>query len=95
MTTLLDHIDAAPEAAGAAAATPAQRLRTTMAACRGQFTWFGARKSLTPEQRAAAAEAFDAEGRFLTATKRLIDTKHPAYRAVTAVRTRVTDYWRG
>jgi hypothetical protein len=38
MTTLLDHIDAAPEAAGAAAATPAQRLRTTMAACRVQFT---------------------------------------------------------
>jgi hypothetical protein len=52
-------------------------------------------KSITPEQRALAAEAFDADGHALSATKRLVDVKHPAFRAVTAVRTRATDYWRG
>ena len=36
--------------------TAAQRLRTTMAAVRVSFTWFGVSKSLTPEQRATAAE---------------------------------------
>jgi hypothetical protein len=97
MTTLLDRIETQPPPADApagGAAAPAQRLRATMAACRVQFTWPGTRKALTPPQRAAAAEAFDAEGRFLSATKKLIDTNHPAFRAVTAVRGKITDYWR-
>jgi hypothetical protein len=72
----------------------ARRLRTTMAACRVQFTWFGTSKSLTAEQRATAAEPFDAEGQFLSAGKKLLDTRHTAFRAVTAVRTKITDNWR-
>ena len=75
--------------------TPAQRLRTTMAACRLKFTWFGTQKTLTPEQRAAAAEPFDADSQLISAGKRLIDTKHTAYKAVTAIRTKITDTWRG
>jgi hypothetical protein len=94
MTTLLDRIDAEPAARVVDTTTPAQRLRTTMAACRVRFTWFGTAKSLTPDQRATAAEAFDADGQSLSATKKLIDTRHPAVRAVTAVRTRITDHWR-
>jgi hypothetical protein len=66
-----------------------------MAACRVQFTWFGTKKSLTPEQKAQAAEPFDAEGQFLSAGKKLLDTKHSAFRAVTAIRGKITDYWRG
>lgn len=96
MTTLLDHLtdpSAAPMAT--TTTTPAQRLRATMAACRVRFTWFGTQKSLTPEQRAAAAEAFDADGQALRAGKQLLDTRHTAYRAVTAIRTRITDSWRG
>jgi 5'-deoxynucleotidase YfbR-like HD superfamily hydrolase len=80
---------------GADSATPAERLRTTMAACRVQFTWLGTKKSLTAEQKAQAAEPFDAEGQFLSAGKKLLDTKHNAFRAVTAIRTKITDYWRG
>ena len=72
-----------------ASATPAQRLRTTMAAGRVSFTWFGVQKTLTPEQKARAAEAFDAEGQFLSAGKKLLDTRHPAFRAVTAVRGKI------
>jgi hypothetical protein len=65
-----------------------------MAAVRVSFTWFGVSKTLTPEQRATAAEAFDAEGQFLRATKKLLDTKDPAYRAVTAVRGKIGAYWK-
>jgi hypothetical protein len=94
MTTLLDHVPTA-RSSPVTTTTPAQRLRATMAACRVSFTWFGVQKSLTAEQRAVAAEAFDAEGSVLSAGKKLLDTKHTAFRAVTAIRTKITDYWKG
>ena len=74
--------------------SPSQRLRTTMAAMRLSFTWFGVRKSLTTEQKAEAAEAFGAEGDVLSAGKRLINTKHPKYKAVTTLRNRALSYWK-
>jgi len=49
-----------------------------MAAVRVSMSWFGTRKSLTAEQKAEAAEAFNAEARFLSAGKKLLDTTHPA-----------------
>jgi hypothetical protein len=52
-------------------------------------------RTLTSEQKAQAAQAFDAEGEFLSAGKKLLDTKHPAFRAVTAIRTKISDYWKG
>jgi hypothetical protein len=72
--------------------TPAQRLRLTTAAVRVSFTWLGVRKTLTQEQRSQAAESFGAEGDFLSARKKLLDTKHPAYKDVTAVRGRVGSF---
>ncbi len=75
--------------------TPAEQLRATMAALRVGFTWFGIRKTLTPEQRSQAAESFGAEGQFLSAGKKLLDSKHPAFRAVNAVKHEVVTYWRG
>jgi hypothetical protein len=96
MSTLIDRIESrSTDGRTGAETTPAQRLRTTMAACRVQFTWFGTKKSLTAEQKAQAAETFDAEGQFLSAGKKLLDTKHNAFRAVTAIKTKITDYWRG
>jgi hypothetical protein len=74
---------------------PSERLRLETAAVRVSFTWLGVRKTLTPEQKAEAAESFGAEGQYLSAAKKLLDTRHPAYRAVTAVRGRVVSYWRG
>jgi hypothetical protein len=93
MTTLIDHTRTRPSTDSTT--TSAQRLRTTMAACRVKFTWFGTQKTLTPEQRAAAAEPFDADSQLISAGKRLIDTKHTAYRAVTAIRTKIGETWRG
>jgi len=65
-----------------------------MAAVRVSFTWFGVRKTLTAEQRAEAAEPFGANVQFLSAGKKLMDTAHPAYKAVTAVRNKVISFWK-
>ena len=97
MPTLLDNLEAQPAESWSRPVTtaPAERLRTTMAACRVQFTWWGIQRALTAEQKAQAARAFDAEGGFLSAGKRLLDTRAPAFRAVTAIRTKITDSWKG
>jgi hypothetical protein len=73
---------------------PAQRLQKTMAAARVSFTWLGVRKTLSREQKEQAAESFGAEGQYLSAAKKLLDTRHPAFKAVTAIRNRAIAYWR-
>src|SRR4051794_15661926 len=97
MNTLLDHLDSHPSpiAANGTATTPAQRLRATMAAVRVSYAWLGTQKTLNPEQKARAAETFGAEGQYLSAGKKLLDTTHSAFRAVTAIRGKVDAYWKG
>lgn len=87
MTTSVENVSISQHAAN--------RLRATMAAVRVCFTWFGVRRTLSRQQKDEAAVAFGAEGNFLSAGKKLLDTSHPAYKAVTAVRGRVVAYWRG
>ncbi|QDU97647.1 nucleoside hydrolase [Lignipirellula cremea] len=89
MTSLLDE----PRAHHTA--SPSDRLRTTMAAARLSFTWLGVRKSLNSQQKNQAADSFGAEGKFLSAGKKLLDTSHPAFKAVTAIRGRAVAYWKG
>ena len=89
MSTLLD------EPLQQVSTSPADRLRMTMAAVRLSFTWFGVRRSLSQEQREQAADTFGAEGNYLSAAKKLLDTHHPAYKAVTAVRGRAISFWKG
>lgn len=72
----------------------ANRLRTTMAAVKLAFTWLGVRKTLAPEQRTTAARAFHADRELLSASKLILDTRNPAYRAVAAVRSEASSYWR-
>ena len=74
---------------------PAQRLRRTMAAARISLSWLGVHKTLTAGQKAQAAESFGAEGQFLSAGKKLLDTRHPAFKAVTGVKNRIRSYWKG
>lgn len=74
--------------------SPATWLRGTTAAVRVSFTWMGVRKTLTPEQKNQAAESFGAEGDFLSARKKLLDTKQPAFKALTSVRGKVSGYWK-
>ena len=74
---------------------PATRLRTTMAAVRLSISWFGTRKTLSAAQKNQAAHTFGAEGKYLSAGKKLIDTSHPAFKAVTSVRNRIVSYFKG
>jgi hypothetical protein len=80
-----------PELASPAASA---ELRSSMAAIRLSFTWLGVRRTLTHEQRSQAADAFGAEEDYVSAGKKLLDTSHPSFRAVTGVRSKIVHYWR-
>ena len=71
-----------------------ERLRTTMAAVKVAFTWFGVRRALAPEQRSTAAQAFQADCLLLSASKLILDIRAPAYRKVARVRSEASAYWR-
>ena len=87
MTTVLEDPDVRPSN------SPAQQMRATMAAVRVSISWLGVRKTLTPRQKAQAAGTFGAEGQYLSAGKKLLDTKHPAFRMVTRVRHDILSTW--
>ena len=89
MTRLLEE----PRSQSASAAS--DRLRAAMAAARLSFNWLGVRKSLSSSQKDQAADSFGAEGKYLSAGKKLLDTSHPAFKAVTAVRSQAVAYWKG
>lgn len=76
-------------------ATVAHRLREATAAMKLSFNWFGTRKSLSDAQKSRAAASFGAEGEFLSAGKKLIDTRHPRFKAVTSIRSKVGSYFKG
>ena len=89
MTSVLD------EPGSQASSAASDRLRLTMVAARLSFNWLGVRKSLSSSQKDQAANSFGAEGKFLSAGKKLLDTGHPAFKAVTAIRSRAVAYWKG
>jgi len=97
MTATIDNTASQTDTADASSDTSSSRdrLRRTMAAARLSFTWLGVRKSLSSRQKDQAADSFGAEGKFLSAGKKLLDTAHPAFRSVTAVRGRAISYWKG
>jgi hypothetical protein len=89
MTSVLDE----PRSQSASAAS--DRLRAAMAAARLSFNWLGVRKSLSSSQKDQAADSFGAEGKYLSAGKKLLDTSHPAFKAVTSIRGQTIAYWKG
>ncbi|MBL8794672.1 MAG: hypothetical protein JNM56_12265 [Planctomycetia bacterium] len=74
---------------------PAARLRRTAAAVRVHFTWWGVRRALSNAQKEEIGDAYAAEARLISASKKLIDTRHEAFRKLTGIRTRVQQFWRG
>lgn len=74
--------------------TAARELQQTMGAVRLSFTWLGTRRKLSDAQNKRAAETFEADTELVSASKKLIDTKHPAYKAATAIKSQVSAYWR-
>ena len=78
-----------------AAENPAQRLRRTAAAVRVMLHWWGVHRALTSQQKEEFGAVTSADARFLTAGKKLVDVRHEAFRRLTSIRTRITNYWRG
>jgi hypothetical protein len=74
---------------------PAQRLRRSAAAVRVSLHWWGTHRRLTTQQKEEVSAGYAADARFLTAGKRIIDVRHEAYRKLTGIRTRITNYWKG
>ena len=108
MTTVLDDPPAASERAnhrsepasdnepaGGQPPSGGRRLRREMTAVRLSFHWPGTTKTLSPKQKATAADAFGATGRSISAGKKLIDTSHPAWKACTTVRSQAQKFWTG
>src|SRR5262249_5863322 len=77
------------------AESPAQRLRRTAAAVRVMLHWWGVHRALTATQKEEFGAVTSADARFLTAGKKLVDTRHQAFRRLTSIRTRTSSYWRG
>jgi len=78
-----------------ATATIGQRLQAETTAVRLKIRWLGVRKTLSQDQTKLAAGTFDADIKSVSASKKLFDTSHPAFRAATAVKTQAVDYWKG
>lgn len=72
----------------------ASKLRNETSAVKLTRTSFGLRRALTDEQKSAAASVFGAEVELLGMTKKLLDQRHPAYKAVTRIRTQAVQTWR-
>ncbi len=71
-----------------------ERLQAETTAVRLKIRWPGVRKSLSPDQTRRAAGTFDADLKSVSASKKLLDTGHPAFRAATAVKKQAVDYWK-
>jgi len=74
--------------------TPGDRLQAETTAVRLHIRWPGIRKTLDDAQKRRAADAFDADLKSVSAAKKLLDTSHPRFKAVSKVRTQAITYWR-
>lgn len=94
MSIAIDVAD--PDTSSPAPVTAAAaEMRETMGAVKVSFRWLGTRRSLSDQQTRQAATQFDADAEQVTAYKKLVDTKHPAWKALTAIKNEVVAYWRG
>ena len=75
--------------------SPARQLRRVAAAVRVHVRWWGVHRALSAAQKEEVGLAYDADARFVTAGKKLVDTRHEDFRRLTSVRTRLVNYWRG
>lgn len=72
----------------------AEQLRLETTAVRLRKTKWGVSKSLDKQQKQIAANPFGASADKLSASKKLVDTKHKKVKAVTSVFNRLTEYWK-
>jgi hypothetical protein len=58
------------------------QLRIETTAVKVSISWLGTRKTVTEYQRDAMASPFGADARAISASKRLLDSKHPTWKAL-------------
>jgi hypothetical protein len=75
--------------------TAGDRLQSETTAVRLHLRWPGIRKTLDDAQKRRAADAFEADLKSFSAAKKLLDTSHPRFKAVSKVRSQAIAYWRG
>jgi len=69
-------------------------LQLQHSAMKVSFTWWGTTKALRPDLKKEIADDFDADEEVLSASKKLINRKHPAYRAMTGIKRSIVAYWK-
>ena len=94
MSTLLESETNNSNSNAASLSSSANQVRDQFAACRVKFRWFGTTKTLSTAQKSQAAESFGAQGKAISAAKRLIDTKNDRYRVLTSVKSTIIRYWK-
>ena len=72
-----------------------EKLRKETIGVRIAVRKFFARKSLSRDQVETAAEEFNADAKMLSASKSLLNTRDPAYKAVAATISRARKFWWG
>ena len=65
-----------------------------MAAIRLQIRWFGVNKGVASTQKYEVADMFEAESKFVSLRKKLLDTRHPAWKKLVSVRGNIVNTWR-
>ncbi len=85
----------APEMTIETTSEHALTLRESTLASRVSFTWWGTSKTLSADQREQIGQHFGADATLLSAGKKLVNTKHSAFRKVTAIKGQIIDYWKG
>lgn len=72
----------------------AKRLRQQTVGLRLKLAHLPTTKALSAEQKRQIAAQFGAEAEAVSATKKLLDTRHPKYKAVTKALARIKRHWR-
>ena len=93
MSMLLEPVTESDSRSGSLTES-ASRVRADFAARRVKFRWFGTTKTLSSAQKSQAAESFGAQSQAISAAKRLIDTRNELYRNLTAIKSKITRYWK-
>lgn len=92
-STLLDPADTIQENREMDLAEASKTLQDSYTGIRISFGKMGTRKTLTADQKQTTADCFDAEPDFIGSSKKLVNTRDPRYKAVTAILTRSREYW--
>ena len=72
----------------------AEQVREFLTGSTLSFHWWGASRSFERDGILATAETLEADHEMISARNRIIDTRHPAYRALTSLRSSIQHHWK-